>query len=78
MRARSIGESRVVCGVHYVSDIEAGRDAGSVLVARLHASPAFQADLAKARDEIKAARDTLHVGPEACLTQDQAAAHPPY
>jgi acid phosphatase (class A) len=78
MRARSIGESRIVCGVHYMSDIQAGRDAGSILVARLHADPAFQADLAKARDEIKAARETPHVGPEACLVQDQAAAHPPY
>ena len=78
MRARSIGESRIVCGVHYLSDIQAGRDAGSILVARLHADPAFQADLAKARDEIKAARETPHPGPEACLVQDQAAAHPPY
>jgi acid phosphatase (class A) len=78
MRARSIGESRIVCGVHYLSDVQAGRDAGGILVARLHAEPAFQADLAKARDEIKAARETPHVGPEACLIQDQAAAHPPY
>jgi acid phosphatase (class A) len=78
MRARSIGESRVVCGVHYMSDIEAGRDAGSALVARLHADAAFQADLAKAREEIRAARETPHVGPEACLIADQAAAHPPY
>jgi acid phosphatase (class A) len=78
MRARSIGESRIICGVHYLSDIEAGRDAGAVLVARLHADPAFQADLAKARDEIKAARETPHPGPEACLVQDQAAAHPLY
>jgi acid phosphatase (class A) len=78
MRARSIGESRIVCGVHYVSDIQAGRDAGAVLVARLHADPAFQADLVKARDEIKAAREPPHTGPEACLVQDQAAAHPPY
>jgi acid phosphatase (class A) len=78
MRARSIGESRIVCGVHYLSDIQAGRDAGAVLVARLHADPAFQADLANAREEIKAARETPHPGPEACLVQDQAAAHPPY
>jgi acid phosphatase (class A) len=78
MRARSIGESRIVCGVHYLSDIEAGRDAGAVLVARLHASPEFRANLEKARAEIQAARETPHVGPGECLVQDQAAAHPPY
>jgi acid phosphatase (class A) len=78
MRARSIGESRIVCGVHYLSDIEAGRDAGAALVARLHASPEFRADLDKARGEIQAARETPHVGPGECLVQDQAAAHPPY
>jgi acid phosphatase (class A) len=78
MRARAIGESRIVCGVHYLSDVQAGRDAGGILVARLHAEPAFQADIAKARAEIRAARETPHVGPEACLIQDQAAAHPPY
>jgi acid phosphatase (class A) len=78
MRARSIGESRIVCGVHYLSDIQAGRDTGAILVARLHASPAFRADLEKARAEIQAARETPHVGPEACLVPDQAAAHPPY
>lgn len=78
MRARSIGESRIVCGVHYLSDIQAGRDTGAILVARLHASPDFRADLEKARAEIAAARETPHVGPEACLVPDQAAAHPPY
>jgi acid phosphatase (class A) len=78
MRARSIGESRIVCGVHYLSDVQAGRDTGASLVARLHADPAFRADLDKARAEIQTARETPHVGPEACLVQDQAAAHPPY
>ena len=78
MRARSIGESRIVCGVHYLSDIQAGRDTGAILVARLHASPEFRADLEKAKAEIAAARETPHVGPEACLVPDQAAAHPPY
>lgn len=78
MRARSIGESRIVCGVHYLSDVEAGRDLGAALVARLHADPAFRADLDKARAEVEAARQTPHVGAGECLVQDQAAAHPPY
>ena len=49
---REGGESRVVCGVHFQSDVEAGRTLGSAMVARLHADPAFAADLAQARREI--------------------------
>ena len=55
-RARVYGESRVVCGVHYPSDIEAGRANGSALVAVLHSDAAFRADLDKARAEVDAAR----------------------
>ena len=78
MRARAIGESRIVCGVHYLSDVEEGRTNGSALVAALHASPEFRADMDKARAEVAAARETPHVGPGDCLDTDQAAAHPPY
>jgi acid phosphatase (class A) len=49
---RESGDSRVVCGVHYVSDVEAGRTLGAAMVARLHADPAFSADLAKAKREL--------------------------
>jgi acid phosphatase (class A) len=77
-RARSIGESRVVCGVHYPSDVEAGRTNGAVLAAALHGDPAFRADLDKARAELAAARAKPHVGAEDCLATDQASAHPPY
>ena len=55
-RGREIGDSRAICGVHWVSDIEAGRTLAGVLVARLHAEPGFQADLAAARAELDAAR----------------------
>ncbi|TCS18302.1 phosphatase PAP2 family protein [Caulobacter sp. BK020] len=55
-RGRDFGDSRVVCGVHYPSDIEAGRYLGSALVSRLHQDPAFMADLAKARAEVAASR----------------------
>jgi len=52
---KAVGDSRVICGVHFQSDIEAGRILSSAMVARLHADPAFEADLAKARAELAAA-----------------------
>ena len=55
-RARAYGESRVVCGVHFVSDIEAGRLTGSSVVAAEHGQPDFLADVEKAREELKALR----------------------
>ncbi|WP_374469168.1 phosphatase PAP2 family protein [Phenylobacterium sp.] len=52
---REMGESRAICGVHFMSDIEAGRTLASGMVARLHAEPQFVADMAKARGELAAA-----------------------
>ena len=42
VRARAFGESRLVCGVHNLSAVEAGRTNGSVVVAALHGEPAFR------------------------------------
>jgi acid phosphatase (class A) len=50
------GDSRVVCGVHFPSDVEAGRTLGAGMVARLHAVPAFRADMARARTELAKAK----------------------
>jgi acid phosphatase (class A) len=49
----AIGESRIICGVHYRSDVEAGRKLGAAMVARLHSDPAFLKDLAAARAELR-------------------------
>ncbi|MGO4504051.1 MULTISPECIES: acid phosphatase [unclassified Dyella] len=56
LRSRSYGDSRVVCGVHNLSAIEAGAMNGAAVVAVLHASPAFQSSLADARQELDAYR----------------------
>jgi acid phosphatase (class A) len=55
-RGLQYGESRVICGFHYDSDIAAGRLAAAALLVRLHADPEFRADLNRARAEIEAAR----------------------
>jgi len=49
---REIGDSRVICGVHYQSDVEAGRLLGAVMVAREHADAGFRADFAAAKAEL--------------------------
>lgn len=49
---KAIGDSRVICGVHYASDVEAGRTLAAAMVAREMADPEFQRDLAGARSDI--------------------------
>ncbi|WP_232431459.1 phosphatase PAP2 family protein [Cupriavidus sp. UYPR2.512] len=55
-RGRAFGQSRVVCNVHWQSDVNEGRMMAAATVARLHADPTFRADLDKARREVAAAR----------------------
>jgi acid phosphatase (class A) len=55
-RGIAFGDSRVVCGFHYRSDVEAGRLAAAALMAREAADPAFQAALAAAKREFDAFR----------------------
>lgn len=57
-RGLAYGDSRAICGVHYASDVEAGRIVGAALFAALKADPAFQADFAIARRELAKARQT--------------------
>jgi len=52
-RGYAFGESRVICNVHWHSDVEMGRVMGAAVVARLHANPGFLKDLAAAKEEIK-------------------------
>lgn len=52
-RGYEMGQSRVIFGYHYQSDVDAGRLTGSMVVARLHADPGFQAQLEKAKKEFK-------------------------
>ncbi len=54
-RADEYSFNRVVAGVHYPSDVEAGKLAGTALAAFLLASPAFQADYVEAKKELRAA-----------------------
>lgn len=54
-RGRDFTWSRVVCGVHYPSDVQAGRDVGAAAIARLRADPEFARLFDAARAESAAA-----------------------
>jgi acid phosphatase (class A) len=55
-RGRAFGESRNICNVHWHSDVVEGRFIGAGAVARLHADPAFRAELEAAKAEVAAVR----------------------
>lgn len=50
-RGFEYGQSRVIVGAHYQSDVDMGRVTGAGAVAVLHANPEFQAQLARAKAE---------------------------
>jgi acid phosphatase (class A) len=51
--AYELGQSRVIVGFHYQSDVDAGRVIGSITFARLCSEPEFQSLLKKAVKEYK-------------------------
>lgn len=53
-RGFEYGESRIVCGVHWSSDVTAGRALGAAAIARMHGDPGSRALLDAARAEIRA------------------------
>ena len=52
-RGYMYGESRVIVGAHWQSDVDASRLCAAIGLARLHTSPAFLAQLGKAQEEFK-------------------------
>jgi acid phosphatase (class A) len=55
-RGRAFGESRMICNVHWHSDVVEGRFMGAAAVARLHADPNFRAELDAAKAELASVR----------------------
>lgn len=51
------GESRVICGAHWQSDVDAARIAASVAYAKLHTSERFAKQMAAAKKEFKDLKD---------------------
>lgn len=56
--AEKIGWHRVQVGMHYPQDVVAGKELAKLIVGGLLQNKEFKSDLAKARDELKAAKIT--------------------
>lgn len=52
-RGYEMGQSRVICGYHFQSDVDAARLVASAVVARLHANANFMKQLNKAKAEFE-------------------------
>jgi len=52
-RAEVYGQHRIVMGVHFPSDVEAGKIAGTVIAAEILRDPQWQADYNAARSELR-------------------------
>lgn len=77
-RARAYGESRAVCGVHSASAVEAGRTNGAVLIAALHASAEFRADMEQAKAELQTLRMSAKPLTADCASEAALIAQPLY
>jgi acid phosphatase (class A) len=77
VRARTYGESRIVCGAHNKSAVLAGETNAAGLVAALHASPAFRSDMQAAQLELESIRRDGRTPPEAACEAERAAGAPP-
>lgn len=71
-RGRSFGESRLVCNVHWQSDILEGRFMGSAVVSQLHAVAEFRQDVEAARKELAAVRAKGLVPGRDCALEAEA------
>jgi acid phosphatase (class A) len=61
-RAADYAHNRVIAGVHFPSDVEAGRIAASVIDNALLHNPRFESDFAKAKSEVRAALGLTSAG----------------
>ncbi len=69
-RGREFDESRVVCAVHFPSDVAAGEIVATAVVERLHTVPEFTHDLTCAQQEYRAAiQPSLQMSPECSVME---------
>jgi len=71
-RGRAFGESRVICGVHYPSDVVAGQTIATAVIAAMQSDPEFMADRDAAKAELDAVRSAATEPDEAsCAAESE-------
>jgi acid phosphatase (class A) len=68
-RGREYGESRIVCGVHNASAVEAGRLSATVTMAAIEGDPRFLSDLKAARMELSRLNHGVTPDATECATE---------
>jgi acid phosphatase (class A) len=71
IRGRSIGDSRVICGVHNSSAVEAARLLTSATLAGSMGTAEYQADLMAARAELGTLRSQPHTRPDPARCEEE-------
>lgn len=71
-RGYQFGESRLICGFHYPSDLEAGRYLAAVLFTRLQANAQFKQDLIDSKNQLETIRG--HATPQMKKSVERAKA----
>lgn len=71
-RGYAFSQSRVICGVHWQSDVEQGRVMGAATVARLHADATFLAQMQAAKAELAALRSAGATTTRDCAAEASA------
>lgn len=71
-RGRSIGDSRIICGVHNASAVDAARLLTSATLAAAMATPEYQSDLIAARAELAGLRSQPHAEPDPARCEEEA------
>jgi acid phosphatase (class A) len=77
-RGRAYGDSRLFCGVHNASAVEAGRLVGALVVSAEHGLEEFRADLGAAQQELLALRQRNPYASDRCAAEALDVAMSPY
>ena len=80
VRGRLYGDSRIVCGVHWMSDVVAARSNAAAVVAALQGDASFRADWERARQELPKALAAGGAKPDEtiCAREEAAARESPF